>query len=342
MQIRTFEGDFLEIGRQLGQIYKENGASDRNAKIDRELFDNQLKMYEKYYPEYLEELRGMAEGGGYDFQRTLYSAITGEIYFFQNMLGSGRACTIFGYKSPRGLLVGRNYDWLPVPGDLFEVYRVNNTARNAFFAVTDYGIVDPAMTAPPYRAFLPEDALNDKGLFVGITFCFADQWAYGISSIHLVKMIAETCTTVDDALALFEKIPACCPKKYFIADKLGNMVTVEHTAKRYKLVYPQDGVLIQTNHFVDPELAKEDTVLKRIPFHNTYIRYYETLQRIALQKEKFNFDSIMWVLGQPGTYTLQNLPDIQTIWTLALDMTNEKYQINWDLFGQRKSEELKF
>ena len=342
VSIQTFSGNYYEIGRQMGQVYRKNGAIDNPAPIDQELYQNQLKAYEKYYPAFLEELKGIAEGGGYDPERSIASALTGEIFFFRNMIGLGRSCTIFGYRKEGNLFVGRNYDWLPMPGNLFETYRVNHNDANSYFAVTDYGLVDPKRTEPQYRAFLPEDALNDQGLFVGITFSFAYQWGYGISSIHLVKLIAETCASVEDALVLFERVPACCPKKYFIADRQGNMVTVEHTAKRFKVVYPKENTLIQTNHYIDSELAKEDTVLQKIPFHNTFIRYYETLQRIALQREHFNFDSILWILNGPGTYTLQNLPDIQTIWTLALDMTNQKYKIYWDLFGEKLSEELKF
>ena len=339
---RTFEGSFYEIGRQMGRVYQENSAGNNPVTIDPQLLKNQLRVYEKFYPEYLEELKGIAEGGGFDLQSALYGAITGEIFFFKNMIGMGRACTIFGCKQGDALYVGRNYDWLPVPADLFEAYRVKNSERNAFFAVTDYGIVNPALTAPSYRAFLPEDALNDQGLYVGITFSFAEQWAYGISSIHLVKLIAETCATVDDALAVFERVPACCPKKYFLADRFGNMAMVEHTAQRFRVIYPREGVLIQTNHYLDPELAREDTVLKKIPYHNTFIRYYETLQRIALQRENFSYDSILWILTVPGTYTLQNFPGIKTIWTLALDMTGRKYNIYWDLFEERKTQELKF
>ncbi len=342
MQIKTFEGNFYEIGQQMGRIYQTNGVRDNKMSIDPELLKNQRKMYEKHYPEFLEEMRGAAAGGGFDPQRAINNAITGELFFFQNMMGMGRACTIFGYKLGEQLLVGRNYDWLPLPKDLFEVYRVNNSQRHAFFAATDYGIVDPAMSTPQSRSYLPEDIINDQGLFVGITFSFVEQWGYGISSIHLVKLLAETCATLDEALALFERVPACCPKNYFIADRFGNMAVVEHGVKKFKVVYPQDGILIQTNHLLDPELAKEDTVMQKMPFHNTYIRYYETLQRIQLQRKDFNYDSIGWVLNAPGTYTLQDLPDIRTIWTLALDMTGQKYNIYWDFFNEKKSAELRF
>jgi len=76
-------------------------------------------------------------------------------------------------------------------------------------------------------------------------------------------------------------------------------------------------------------LAIEDIVLKRIPFHNTFIRYYETLQKINFEKDKFNLDSTIKILGKPGSYTCQNFRGVKTIWTLALDMTDRRYKIYW-------------
>ena len=110
--------------------------------------------------------------------------------------------------------------------------------------------------------------------------------------------------------------------------------------EKNKILYPKDDVLIQTNHYVDPELANEDTVLREVPYHNTFIRYYETLQKINFKKDKFNFSDIIKVLGAPNSYTCQNFPGVKTIWTLALDMKNQKYKLFWDLFGKRKEKVL--
>jgi len=64
------------------------------------------------------------------------------------------------------------------------------------------------------------------------------------------------------------------------------------------------------------------------------------LQNINFAKDKFKIDSIIKILGRKGSYTCQNFPGVKTIWTLALDMTNKKYKIYWDVFGKRKSREL--
>lgn len=55
MNIKTFKGNFFEIGFQQGKIYKANGMTFNKVKIDPVLYKNQLEVYKKYYPELLEE-----------------------------------------------------------------------------------------------------------------------------------------------------------------------------------------------------------------------------------------------------------------------------------------------
>ncbi|KKS18855.1 MAG: putative choloylglycine hydrolase [Parcubacteria group bacterium GW2011_GWC1_41_7] len=340
MKISEFKGSFFEIGKQQGAIYKKNGMSFNTVKIDPVLYKNQHAVYKKHYPQLLDEFKGMAQGGNFDEEKLIYYFITGEIFYFKNEFRLDKACTIFGYKKGNNVYVGRNYDWLPETENIFEVYKAMNPEVNSFIAVTDMGISNPATAKPKYFFYNTDDAINSKGLFIGLTFAYLDQWSYGISCIHMTKLIAENCETVKEALEVFKKTPLCCPKNFFIADKNGDMVVVEHAAKKFKILYPKENILIQTNHYVDEELAKKDIVFKQVPFHNTCIRYYETLQKIQFEKRTFSRESISKILNRKGSYTCQNFPGIKTIWTLALDMTSKKYKIYWDLSRSKKSKEL--
>lgn len=340
-QVKIFDGSFYEIGHQQGKIYSENGMNFDSVKIDLDLYNKQLEIYKKHYPELLEEFEGMASGGNFDKEKLTYNFITGELFYFRDRFSLDKACTIFGFKNGDDLFVGRNYDWLPQTEQLFEVYKVVNPDRNSFIAITDMGADSVATSKPKFLFYNADDAINDKGLFIGLTFAYADEWSYGVSCIHMTKLIAETCTTVADAIKIFEKVPLCGPKNFFIADQNGDMAIVEHTSKKFKVVWPKDNILIQTNHYVDDELAKEDTVLKHVPYHNTFIRYYETFQKINFEKGNFNSGSAIKILGRQGSYTCQNFPDVKTIWTLSLDMTSRKYRIYWNTSGSRKQQELK-
>jgi len=340
MKLNTFKGNPYEIGKQKGVIYKQNGLTLGWAGVENNpnIFKQQLKTYEKYYPEMIEEVKGIAKGACFDEKETLNSFLTSEIYWYTNNLGIERECTIFGVQNKNGAFVGRNYDWHPSSERLWEIYKIRGLNKHSVVAITDMA------TAPkpnPTKTFYyADDAINDKGLFVGLTFSTNDKWSFGIAAMHMVRFIAERCKSVNEAIDIFKDVPICVPKNFFIADKEGRMAVVEHTSKKFKVLRPRNGVLIQTNHYIDPILAKEDKVLEKTPFHNTYLRYYEALQRIEFIKKDFKFKDITKILGHKS-YIYQNFKDVKTIWSLGLDMMNQNYMVYWNLTGKVKNKKIK-
>jgi predicted choloylglycine hydrolase len=172
MQIECFSGDFFEIGNQQGKFYRKNGMNLNNIKIDEKLFKKQLKIYEKHYPEFLEELKGIAKGGNFDENKTIYFFTTSEMLSIENLTRElTRGCTIFGVRNKNGIFVGRNYDWFPNTEKVFRIYKVKNPKVNSFLTITDMGI-ESNNFKPKDLVFFPEDIINDKGLFVGISFAY--------------------------------------------------------------------------------------------------------------------------------------------------------------------------
>jgi len=341
MDKTKFKGNYFEIGIQLGEIYRQKGLNFDNVKINSKFLKNQLRVYGKYYPDFLEELKGVAKGGNFDLQKILSLHLTGEIDFYINKIGLSQACTIFGAKTKNGTFIGRNYDWLPITEKIFEVYQKDNPRCFNFIGVSDMGIGSEDDVKNKFLFYDTIDVINEEGLFVGITFGYYDFWQYGLSWREISRYIIENCKTVKEALKVFDIFPLSCPKNFFITDKQGNMAVVEHVVKKFKVIYPEKNVLIKSNHYVDHELAKEDTVLERNPTHNTFIRYYETLQNINAIKDNFEFNDIIKILGNIKTYTCQNQDNIKTIWTLALNMQKGIYSLYWDLFKDRKEKILK-
>jgi len=335
----TFKGSYFEIGKQQGQIYRENGLNIDWVKINKKLLDGQLKAYQEHYPQLLEEIKGIAQGGGYDEEKMLQVYLANEILYYTNRFNIPVNCTIFGVKNKNGVFVGRNLDWTPIAEKIMQVYKREGSECLNFLAVTDMHIGSPDDVKNKFMFYNTIDVINENGLFIGITFAYGDSWQFGLSWRDMSKLISEACTTVNDAIKLFEKIPLAVPKNFFIADRKGNMAVVEHAVKRFKILPPIDNVLIQTNHYVDPELAKIDKVFKEIPHHNTFIRYYEALQKINWIKDKFKHSDVIKVLGNPQSYLLQN-HESRTIWTLALDMQRSKYWLYTDVIGQKNKKTL--
>jgi predicted choloylglycine hydrolase len=341
MRIKTFSGDFYEIGKQQGKIYSKNGMSLSYVKINPKLYRNQLKIYQRYYPELLEEFKGIAEAGNFDKDKLIYSFLCEEILFFLKKFHIKPICTIFGVKNKNGVFVGRNYDWIPITEKFFKVYKVLNPKRNSFIAVTDMGILNKKMVNSKFLYYTVVDAINDKGLYIGFTFAYCKRWSFGLSCVHMAKLITETCSNVKEAIKVFENVPLCCPKNFFIADKNGQMVAIEHIVKKFKVVYPNNDILIKTNHYIDPELAKEDLVLKIDRNHSTFRRYYEVFRKISAIKEKLKQSDIVEILKDKKSGIYQDNKKRKTIWTLSLNMINRNYMLYWGLPEKRRQKILK-
>lgn len=199
----------------------------------------------------LDELNGIYSILNFDLEKLLYYFLTDEILYYQrileyyrNKMMNNKACTIFAYRSNNNLFVGRNYDWLPEVENIFQLYKVNNFKSYKYVALTDMGIASAKKIEPKYQIYQVDDAINEKGLFIGITFAYANNLSSGILPTHVTKIVAEKCSTLDDAINIFRNVPVAVPKNFFIADKFGNVAIVEHMSSyKFKIVYPKENIL---------------------------------------------------------------------------------------------------
>jgi predicted choloylglycine hydrolase len=333
-------GNSYEIGLQLGAIYKANGRDLSDVEVNQPTLKKQLAIYSKHYPSLLEEIRGISQASGINHEKLLYVSLAKDIDFQRRKYSATEACTIFGVKTKQGLIVGRNYDWVSQARDCFQIYKMEISGRHNFFGVTDMNTWDQKHTSAKHWSFAPEDAINDKGLFIGLTFAYNHKVGYGIGSTHFIRLIAETCETVDQAIKTFRKVPASIPKNFFIADAKGDMAVVEHTSKKLAIIHPdKHGTLVKTNHYLSPSLTKEDTIIKDNFATTTFLRYAEVSQYINTHLDNFSAQHATRILRQTP-YTYDDGGQFKTIWSLVLNMTDKHYNIYYDTASGEKSDML--
>lgn len=344
MKIETFKAkNSFELGEKFGKIYRKNGHEFDYVQINQDIYSQQLKIYQKHFPNFLEELEGMAASGGYDKDKLKYDFIAASV---ERIMSHPRfvpptACSVFGLKKNDDLFVGRNYVWLKATENIFKVYRTMNQKTYRYITISDMYIYKQ-QTAPKDLYYLPIDCINEKGLYIGLTASINNDCAFGLSSMHIIKLIAEKCKNVKEAVSVFKTVPLNCAKNFFIADAEGNMAIIEHfSGLNLKVLYPKDNLLIKTNHYIDPEFANKDRVLAYKPVSDTFLRYYEILREVNLRKETFVQGDIPEILNKKNSYILQNSLTSRSIWTLSLSMTKKQYVLYYNLFGKKKSLKLK-
>ncbi|BBL45735.1 linear amide C-N hydrolases [Nanobdella aerobiophila] len=326
MILRRLSGDYYEIGYEEGNIYKRY-MDLHTLKIDPEIYKNQLLMYKKYYPEFLEELKGIIDASKIDKDKITYWLISNELVSYLNYVVKKirEKCTVFGVKNNKGIFVGKNYDWIPIAEDFIEYVKVYNKDAYPFIFVTDMGI--DRYKYIKMRFHSPSDAINKYGLYIGIIAAYNDKYRYGINTTHAVKLVAEKCKNVEEAIELFKSIKICIPMNFFIADK-NNFVVIEHTTERFKIIYPENNILVKTNHYIDRELQNEDMIIKMYPSSNSFRRYYTILTDLFKNRDTFQYSDIIKLLTDKRVMQRSKLKyGTKTIWSLALDNNIKRYTL---------------
>lgn len=332
-----FEGsrrDFANFQAERLRNYRHSFFDWTNAATLR----RQLKIYQKFYPELIDETIAMAEHLHRPAEFLLYEYLASFVDFQrQRVQRHDHGCTIFAVRENGKVFVGRNYDWLPEAREFFERYDINITGAHRYFAFTDEGVWGRHI-GKRSRDFYVEDIINEHGLYAGLTASKIDKWNYGLSPSHLLRYVAEHCQTTRQALNAFARIPCAVPKNFLIADATGHLATVEHTSRSHVIIHPDaQGILIQTNHCIDPKLKSIDHVLQHNACPTTYVRYDEAQLLIREQLPNFQFTDIWRILRQ-SHYVYNS----DTIWSLALELTEQRFNVYYDTATGQKHTKFQF
>lgn len=344
--MNTFTGSYSEFGTYLAQKLIERNHSF-NTHVNRRTLNKQLKIYQKFWPELIEESKAVAKIVNLPEDEILYDEIAGTIDNQRSHVVAAHdavseACTIFAIHENGKTFVGRNYDWDPSARDYFQVYQINLIGKNRYFAFSDEGTYPRHHGRRTWKLYM-EDAINEQGLYIGLTASkLRDKyWGYGFSSYHIIRYIAETCKTTKEALGVFRKIPVAVPKNFLIADRTGDIAVVEHAARDYKVIRPKSilgaDYLVHTNHCLDPGYTKVDPVLRTNPSANTFLRYAEADWMVRKELPNYQFTDLWRVLRSSHYVYNEN-----TIWSLALELSEPRYNFYRDTAQGQKQIKFNF
>ena len=200
-----FKGNHYEIGYRWGSLLAGHG----NYILDqvpfpiteeRIAFGRQCRpVYEKFFPEILEEIRGLSEG-----QKSSSEKLQAVLFSMYAMPPAGH-CSCFSVSSKEQLFLGRNSDFLT------EIEEFNKNVIYDF-TLDSYGFNGNT------TAFLEiEDGINERRLAVGMTSVFSKHIQPGMNSGMLLRFFLEKCSTVDEVikwLMTLGYIPSFCTACY--------------------------------------------------------------------------------------------------------------------------------
>jgi len=332
-------GSHREIGHQIGEACREQVRhSINNARsLLSETYDElqltwegaQIQSHkympfaEEHYPKYVEEMKGIAEGANvpYDDVAGLYAmeAVTTDALHLTK-------CTSFAvnqiHTANQHVLIAHNEDW--VPEDEPDVYMVH--------ACPDH---EPPFLAMSYGGLLPNIGINALGIAQCCDTVYPTDIRIGIPRVVVARAVLGA-RNLSQAIHHMVAPQRAAGYNHLLAHESGELYNVEVSARRFALLYAEDGFQVHTNHYLDYQMSliedePDELISSRVRYaralsmiKQTQLHTVESLQRI--QRDHINYpDSICNHVNVED----DPLDREKTITSLLIDLTAREIRATW-------------
>ena len=309
-----FKGNHYEIGYRWGSLLAGHG----NYILDqvpfpiteeRIAFGRQCRpVYEKFFPEILEEIRGLSEG-----QKSSSEKIQA-VLFSMYAMPPAEHCSCFAVSSKEQLFLGRNSDFLT------EIEEFN---KNVVYDFTSdsYGFNGNT------TAFLEmEDGINERGLAVGMTSVFSKHIQPGMNSGMLLRFFLEKYSTVDEVIKWLHRIPIASAQTFTVADQMGDISVIECCADSIHIRKPEEGqpYVCAVNRFHSPELEKWNT--GEVDDWLSSQRYETMEKTLSREAPQMDISAAKELLSGEKGFLCQYDRDTgkDTVWSVIYDLKHHK------------------
>lgn len=297
-------GDFYQMGLKYGSLLRQKAnfqipeISDQKKRFGAASY----AILAEFYPHAIEEIQGFAEGIQ-DSPEKL-----GAFLLSLGVFNNSAQCSVFAFRSPDSVVVGRNYDMLYAYKKFTESSLIAPTGKYAYISQSDVFIGR-------------SDGINEKGLFVAMSFVNGTEVRPGVSFHFVIKKILENCSSTAEAAALIQSAPVSSANNFLLADKSGNLVVVESAPQASQIRYPKEDerYIYITNQFVtQPMQAFEQGGVE----WSKSAERYQGLQDSLSTLNHLDLHGAKEILSAPCVCLDLKAQKFGTIWSVAANLNN--------------------
>lgn len=215
----------------------------------------------EYDADYMEEIKGIAEGSGYGVDEILALNVRSEIVLQGAQVNESQVdggCTAFVF-TPKltetgTTLLGQNWDWKMTEQAGCIILHIKQTVKPDITMVTEAGIIGKI-------------GYNSAGIGVALNALASDQKVEGkVLPLHIAMRGMLDSQTLSDMIRATTSQPLSCCAHYMIGSAKGEGMSLEVGPADFDALYAEDGFLAHTNHFITPRLMYvKDTTRIALP-----------------------------------------------------------------------------
>jgi isopenicillin-N N-acyltransferase-like protein len=335
----SVSGTHREIGQQIGEACRTQiRHSIENARNIIEQTYNTLELHwegaqtqaRKYVPfaqeryqQYVDEMTGMAEGAGVSFEDIATVNAMEAVTMDSLHLAKCTSMAVNDDRTADGhVLVAHNEDWLPE--DEQDVFVVQARPDD-----------EPPFLAMNYGGLLPNIGFNAAGIAQCCDSVYPTDSRIGIPRVVVSRAVLGARTLADAVRSTL--IPhRAAGYNHLLVHESGEMYTVEVSARRFGILYGEDGYLVHTNHYLDEKMQEIEYEPDELV--GTRLRYFRTVRLLkrstahtvktiqAIQRDHLNFPNS---ICNHSTDDISPLDREKTINALIIDLTTRAMHIAW-------------
>lgn len=325
-------GDPRERGRQHGALAPERielgverymarfqhfaGLSPGEARAAAAEFAPVIQAYD---PDLLEEIKGIAEGGGFATEDVLAVNCRSEIMFRTPL----PECTAFGLQpevTANGhVYVGQNWDWAPDIKETLILLVIEQPPKPTLVLLDEAGMIGRM-------------GFNASGIGLATNTLISEQRQLGVPYNMLLRGILNQ-SHMADAIAALVRPERALAANYLIADAGGQTIDIEASPVHIDNLAPQSGIITHGNHFEGARLSGRDLSAERFP--DSLYRSCRLRDRLAEHAGQLTLDHIQDALrdkfGKPHAIardadTNQHRFDqLETVASIIIDVTERRF-----------------
>lgn len=304
-----FKGNYYKAGYQWGnQLYQHHKFINQNHTFvvneKRKAFaDECIKIYQEYYPEILEEIKGIADGQRMSYE-DLYTFLL-SMYCFEFQ----PHCTCLAVETENQIIFGRNSDFL---------VKLEKLYMNCLYQLDGSYSFNGNTTA-----FVEiEDGVNEHGLAIGLTFICPRKVKPGFNAGILVRYLLEKCCSTKEVIDLIKKIPIASSQTLTIADRKGELVVIECNCEDIEIIEKKQNFVVTTNQFQSAKMNKYN--IDNIDDWQSKERYENAYY--ALKNHQLSFQLVEDILKGKYGFMCQydRKTGADTVWSVIYCLTDRK------------------
>lgn len=279
-----------------------------------EMAKSYLPHADEFYPDYVEEIRGFAEGSKLPFD-DLFALCCHELMSPEGFKGCTDIVANGDVTQDGNVLAGHNEDWSwdQLPTVVF--LHARPKGKPEFFTTS-------------YAGLVPSCGMNSSGISITGNALSPNDTRVGIPKIFPVRKVMEA-KRIGEAMDYAMPSGRASSYNNIVCDKNGEMYSLEGSATNSAALYALDGYMVHTNHYTAEWMRKFESYPGSLSCST--FRYNRALRLLEDQLGAVTPESMMSIfrdhVNKPGSICRHADPKIhpldvsETIFSVIYDLT---------------------